>query len=46
MPEVRLVIPEDLDRALDGLIKAGFAGNKAELARTALTHFQIGRAHV
>jgi len=39
MPEVRLVIPEDLDRALDGLIKAGFAGNKAELARTALTHF-------
>lgn len=39
MPEVRLVIPKDLDRALDGLIKAGFAGNKAELARTALTHF-------
>lgn len=39
MPEVRIVIPEDLDRALDGLIKSGFAGNKAELARTALTHF-------
>lgn len=39
MPEVRIVIPEDLDRALDGLIKAGFAGNKAELSRTALTHF-------
>jgi len=39
MPEVRIIIPEDLDRALDALIKAGFAGNKAELARTALTHF-------
>lgn len=39
MPEVRVVIPEDLDRALDGLIKAGFAGNKAELSRAALTHF-------
>jgi len=39
MPEVRVIIPEDLDRALDGLIKAGFAGNKAELARAAITHF-------
>jgi proteasome alpha subunit len=39
MPEVRVVIPTDLDRALDALIKAGFAGNKAELARTAITHF-------
>jgi 20S proteasome alpha/beta subunit len=39
MPEVRIIIPEDLDRALDALIKAGFAGNKAELARTAITHF-------
>lgn len=39
MPEVRLVIPEDLDRALDAAIKAGFAGNKAELARTALTQW-------
>jgi 20S proteasome alpha/beta subunit len=39
MPEVRIVIPEDLSRALDGLIKAGFAGNKAELARTAITHY-------
>jgi 20S proteasome alpha/beta subunit len=39
MPEVRIVIPEDLDRALDGLINQGFAGNKAELARTAITHF-------
>lgn len=38
MPEVRIIIPEELDRALDGLVKAGFAGNKAELARTALTH--------
>jgi len=39
MPEVRTIIPEDLDRALDALIKAGFAGNKSELARTAITHF-------
>jgi len=39
MPEVRVLIPNDLDRALDALIKAGFAGNKAELARAALTHF-------
>lgn len=38
MPEVRIIIPKELDRALDGLVKAGFAGNKAELARTALTH--------
>ena len=39
MPEVRVVIPNDLDRALDALVKAGFAGNKAELTRTAITHF-------
>lgn len=39
MPEVRVIIPDDLDRALDGLINAGFAGNKAELARTAITYF-------
>jgi len=38
MPEVRIVIPQELDRALDALVKAGFAGNKAELARVALTH--------
>ncbi|MEM3153308.1 MAG: hypothetical protein QW629_01175 [Candidatus Bathyarchaeia archaeon] len=37
MPEVRIVIPEELDRGLDALVKAGFAGNKAELARIALT---------
>jgi proteasome alpha subunit len=37
MPEVRIVVPNELDRALDGLVKAGFAGNKAELARIALT---------
>ena len=39
MTEVRVIIPEELDRALDSLIKAGFAGNKAELARTAIAHF-------
>lgn len=38
MPEVRIVIPEELDRGLDALVKAGFARNKAELARIALTH--------
>ena len=38
MPEVRIIIPEELDRGLDALVKAGFAGNKAELARIALTH--------
>lgn len=38
MPEVRIVIPQELDRGLDALVKAGFAGNKAELARVALTH--------
>ena len=37
MPEVRIVVPNELDRALGGLVKAGFAGNKAELARIALT---------
>ncbi|UCE96254.1 MAG: proteasome subunit alpha [Candidatus Bathyarchaeota archaeon] len=31
------MVPNELDRALDGLVKAGFAGNKAELARIALT---------
>jgi proteasome alpha subunit len=39
MPEVRVIIPNDLDRALESLVKAGFAGNKAELARTAIAHF-------
>ncbi len=39
MPEVRVIIPDDLERALEALVKAGFAGNKAELARTAITHF-------
>ncbi len=34
-----MVIPNDLDRALEALVKAGFAGNKAELTRTAITHF-------
>ena len=38
MPEVRIVVPRELDRALDAMVRAGFAGNKAELARTALMH--------
>ena len=39
MPEVRVVVPRDMDRALEALVRAGFAGNKAELVRAALTHF-------
>lgn len=38
MPEVRIIVPQELDRALNALVKAGFAGNKAELGRVALTH--------
>jgi len=38
MPEVRVVVPRELDRTLDAMVRAGFAGNKAELARTALIH--------
>lgn len=38
MPEVRVVVPRELDRTLEAMVRAGFAGNKAELARTALIH--------
>jgi len=39
MSEVRVVIPKELDRTLEALMKAGFAGNKAELVRAALLSF-------
>ena len=39
MSEVRVVIPKELDRTLEALMKAGFAGNKAELVRAALVSF-------
>jgi len=38
MSEVRVIVPRELDRVLDAMVRAGFAGNKAELARTALIH--------
>jgi len=39
MSEVRVILPRELDKTLEALMKAGFAGNKAELVRTALVHF-------
>lgn len=39
MPEIRIVIPENMDVALNTLIRAGLAGNKAELVRGAITQY-------
>ena len=39
MAELRVIIPDDVDRYLESVIKAGMFGNKAELARAALVHF-------
>ncbi|MFX0061348.1 MAG: hypothetical protein ACFFC7_04115 [Candidatus Hermodarchaeota archaeon] len=39
MPEVRIVVPDQMEKALDALIRAGFAGNKAELVRGALIQY-------
>ncbi len=36
MAELRVIVPRELDRVLDAMVRAGFAGNKAELSRTAL----------
>ncbi|MFX0095975.1 MAG: hypothetical protein ACFFBD_29825 [Candidatus Hodarchaeota archaeon] len=36
MPEIRVVVPEGMDRVLDSLVRSGFAGNKAELVRSAI----------
>jgi len=37
--EVRIIVPSELDRVLESLVRVGFAGNKAEIVRTALIHF-------
>ncbi len=39
MPEIRTIVPDSMDAALDSLIRAGFAGNKAELVRSAILQF-------
>ena len=39
MPEIRVIIPETMELALDSLIRAGFAGNKAEIVRAAITQY-------
>ena len=39
MPEIRIVIPENMDIALNTLIRAGLAGNKAEIVRGAITQY-------
>ncbi len=39
MAELRVIIPDDVDRYLESVIKAGMFGNKAELARAAIVHF-------
>lgn len=36
---MRVIIPDDVDRYLESVIKAGMFGNKAELARAAIVHF-------
>jgi len=39
MAELRVIIPDDVDRYLESVIKAGMFGNKAELARAAIVNF-------
>jgi len=39
MAELRVILPDDVDRYLESVIKAGMFGNKAELARAAIVHF-------
>jgi len=39
MPEIRIIIPENMERALDSLIRAGIAGNKAEIVRSAISQY-------
>lgn len=39
MPEIRIMIPENMERALNSLIRAGIAGNKAEIVRGAITQY-------
>jgi 20S proteasome alpha/beta subunit len=39
MAELRVIIPDDVDRYIDSVIRSGMFGNKAELARAAIVHF-------
>ncbi|UYP45546.1 Proteasome subunit alpha [Candidatus Lokiarchaeum ossiferum] len=39
MPELRIIIPENMEKTLDSLIRAGIAGNKAEIVRSAITQY-------
>jgi 20S proteasome alpha/beta subunit len=39
MPEIRVIIPQNMDRALDSLIRAGISGNKAEIVRSAISQY-------
>jgi len=39
MAELRVILPDEVDRYLESVIKSGMFGNKAELARAAIVHF-------
>lgn len=39
MAELRVILPDDVDKYLETVIKSGMFGNKAELARAAIVHF-------
>jgi 20S proteasome alpha/beta subunit len=39
MTELRVILPDEVDRYLESAIKSGMFGNKAELARAAIVHF-------
>jgi 20S proteasome alpha/beta subunit len=39
MAELRVILPDDVDRYIDSVIRSGMFGNKAELARAAIVHF-------
>ena len=39
MREVRIVIPDELDRVLDGIVSTGLFSSKAEVVRAALIYF-------
>ena len=39
MAELRVILPDDVDKYLETVIKSGMFGNKAELARAAIVYF-------
>ncbi|MDO9538149.1 MAG: hypothetical protein Q7J68_07505 [Thermoplasmata archaeon] len=39
MAELRVILPDDVDRYLESVIRSGMFGNKAELARAAIVQF-------